>query len=356
MSAACATAAAAVSAPAPGFTRAGGRLRDRRYLAVTIGLTILVAALWWAQVLIGDTWYAPGEVLRVMAGQTVPGASFTVGELRLPRAVVGLLTGLAFGMAGTTSQTMLRNPLASPDVIGITAGTSAAAVFGILVMDWSGTVLSVVAVVAGVLTALVILALAGSGSSQGGRLILIGIGVSAMFSSVTAYLQMRASVYDVADAMRWLSGSLSSTRWSEVPVLAACVALCGVALAVVGRDLRVLPLGEETAVGLGVRANRSRLVLMVVVVVLCAFATAVTGPIAFVSFLAGPIAGRLVGRADRSPVLPAGLLGAALVLGADLVGQHLFPTALPVGVVTGVVGAPYLLLLLIRLNRQGASS
>ena len=342
--------------PAPGFSTAGRRRRTLRRVAVVGGLILLVAALWWATVLLGETRYSVAEALRVMAGQTVPGASFVVGELRLPRALVGLLAGLAFGMAGTTSQTMLRNQLASPDIIGITSGASASAVFAILVLGWSGTSVTALAVLAGVATAAVIYLLSGSGRAQGGRLILIGIGVSSMFSSIIAYLQMRASVYDVADAMRWLSGSLGSASWEQVPLLTASLIALGALLALAGRGLGPMVLGEETATGLGVNVPRTRAVLVLAMVGLSAVATAATGPIAFVSFLAGPVAGRLVGPTDRSLLVPAGLMGAAIVLGADLLAQQVLPTALPVGVVTGIVGAPALLVQLLRVNRQGASA
>nr|WP_300336345.1 iron ABC transporter permease [Actinomyces sp.] len=341
---------------AAGFTVAGRRRRARRYLVVTLVLALATLALWWTEVLIGDTWYPPSQVLAVISGQEVPGASFVIGELRLPRAVTGLLAGLAFGMAGRTSQTMLRNELASPDIIGITSGASTAAVLGILVLGWSGTGLSLMAVAAGVATAALIFALSGHGKAQGGRLILIGIAVAAMFSSLTAYLQLRANASDVADAMRWLSGSLGGARWEQVPLLAGAVVLGAGALATIARSLRVLPLGEETATGLGEKVERARACLVLALVVLSACATAASGPIAFVSFLAGPLASRLVGPGDRTLLLPSALMGAVIVLGGDLAGQHLFPTALPVGVVTGIVGAPYLLAQLVRLNRQGASA
>lgn len=349
-----------MSAPAaavePGFTAAGRRRRRRRYLAVTTALAALVACLWWLMLLSGTTWYSPAEVVAVIAGRDVPGAAFAVGQLRLPRALLGLLAGAAFGMAGRTSQTMLRNQLASPDVIGITSGASMAAVFAILVLGWSGMRVNLLALVCGLGTALVIYLLSGSGSTQGGRLILIGIGISSMFSSVISYLQLKASIYSVADAMRWLSGSLGDASWAQVPLLGGAVVLLGGALLALGRNLTTLSLGEEAATGLGVHVDRTRLALLLSTVALAAFATAATGPIAFVAFLAGPLTARLVGRTDRALLAPSALMGAAIVLGADLAGQHLFPTALPVGVVTGIVGAPYLLLQLVRLNREGASA
>ncbi|WP_259390606.1 iron chelate uptake ABC transporter family permease subunit [Actinomyces sp. 2119] len=342
--------------PQPGFTLAGQRVRTRRYLAATMALSGLVAALWWVMLSYNDGWFPPGDIIAVMRGETVPGVTFTVRRLQLPRALVGLMVGLAFGMAGTTSQTMLRNPLASPDIIGITSGASASAVFAILVLGWSGTGVSVLAIICGLATAVVIYLLSGSGSAQGGRLILIGIGVSSMFTSLIAYLQLRASIYDVADALRWLSGSLGSPTWQQVRLLAAALAVCGTLLLVIARDLGPLTLGEEAATGLGVPVGRTRLALILMMVALSAFATSVTGPIAFVSFLAGPVAARLVGRTSRILLVPAALTGAAIVLGGDLVGRYLMPTVLPVGVVTGLVGAPYLILQLFRTNRRGGSA
>ncbi|BDA64246.1 FecCD family ABC transporter permease [Actinomyces capricornis] len=344
------------TALAPGFTRAGQRRRARRYLLVVALLALAVVVLWWTSLIIGETWYSPGEILAVMRGESVPGASYAVGRRRLPHAIIAALVGIAFGMSGTTSQTMLRNPLASPDIIGITSGASASAVFAILVLNWSGPRVTALAIACGLGTAALIYVLSGSGGSQGGRLILIGIGVSAMLTSVIGYLQQRASIYDVADAMRWLSGSLASTSWDQVPLLTGAVAACGAILLALGRDLGPLTLGEEAATGLGVAVVRTRLLLIVTMVALASFATATTGPIAFVSFLAGPIAARLVGRTSRTLLIPAALTGALIVLGGDLVAQHLLPTRLPVGVVTGIVGAPYLIIQLLRINRQGASA
>lgn len=342
----------------PGFSIAGRRRRTLRFAGVTIALALVVAALWVTTVMVGETWYGPDEVLGVIVGDFVPGASFDVGEVRLPRAIIGLLAGMAFGMAGTTSQTMLRNQLASPDIIGITSGASASAVFAITVLGWSpaGTGVNVLAVTCGLATALVIYLLSGSGRAQGGRLILIGIGVAAMFTSFISYLQLQGNVYKAVDAMRWLSGSLGSADWNQVPVLAGAMAVCGALLLVVGRDLGPLTLGEETATGLGVPVDRTRLALVITMVALSAFATAATGPIAFVSFLAGPMVARLIGQTDRSLLVPAALMGAVIVLGCDLVARNLLPTSLPVGVVTGLMGAPYLIGQLIRINRQGASA
>ncbi|MDQ7991745.1 MAG: iron chelate uptake ABC transporter family permease subunit [Propionicimonas sp.] len=333
----------------------GRRTRQRRRRVATLALVALVLVLGVTMLCLGETTYSLAEVGRVLLGEQVKGASFAVGTLRLPRALAGILAGLAFGAAGASFQTMLRNPLASPDIIGISAGASAAAVWCILVLHWSGPAVSVIAVVAGLVVAGAIYALARGGESAGGRLILIGIGVGAMLDSVVSYLLLNASAWDVPTAVRWLTGSLNGIRMEAIAPLAVAVVVLGGALLFVARDLRALEFGDQSATALGVRVDAVRLVLVLAAVGLVAFATATTGPIAFVAFLAGPIATRLVG-AGAPVVLPAALTGAALVLAADLLGQFAFDTRFPVGVVTGMIGAPYLLFLLIRLNRAGGSA
>ena len=334
---------------------ARGRARRRRRRGVVIGVLVTaVVAAYAVALMAGQTFYGPGEVLRVLRGETVPGASFTVGELRLPRATMGVLAGLAFGCAGVTFQTMLRNPLASPDVIGISSGASAAAVAGIVLLSLSEAAVSALAIVAALLTALLIYLLAYRDGVVGTRLILIGIGFHAMLTSAISYVIVRAAAWDLQVAMRWLAGSLNNAGWEAVtPLLLAVVGLVPVLLGQ-ARNLDLLRLGDDTAAALGAPVERTRVIVIVAAVGLLAFATAATGPIAFVAFLAGPIAARLVGPGG-SLLLPAGLVGAALVLVADLVGQFAFGTRYPVGVVTGVLGAPYLVYLLIRTNRSGGS-
>ena len=290
----------------------------------------------------------------MLLGELVPGASFTIGELRLPRAVLGLLAGFCFGIAGVTFQTMLRNPLASPDIIGISSGAGAAAVVGLVVLSWNETTVSLLALGAALLTAAAIYLLASGRGFAGTRLILIGIGVAAMLDSVIAYVLSRAAAFDMQLAMRWLTGSLNGASWSTVvPLALACAVLVPLLLAL-GRNLGVLRLGDDPAAGLGVRVGTTRILLVLAAVGLLAFATAATGPIAFVAFMAGPIAARIVG-AGGSLLVPAGLIGALLVLVADLVGQFVFGTRYPVGVITGVLGAPFLISLLVSRNRSGGS-
>lgn len=333
----------------------GYRRRQLRWTLVTILLGMLAFALCVAALLLGNTIYPLDTALRVLLGEQIQGATFAIGTLRLPRMLSGLLVGMAFGIAGSTFQTMLRNPLASPDIIGISSGSSAAAVFCILVLKVSGTLVSIAAVIAGVMVAALIYVLSRGGSFSGGKLILIGIGVQAMLNAIISYLLLRASQYDVPGALIWLSGSLNGIRMTRIPVLFLVIAIFGTVILLLGRHLKILELGEQSAVTLGVRTDLTRLLLILSAVLLIAFATSVTGPVSFVAFLAGPIAARLVGIGAPNE-LPSGLVGSILVLGADLIGQFAFDTRFPVGIITGILGAPYLLYLLIRMNRTGGSA
>ncbi|WP_371746918.1 FecCD family ABC transporter permease [Rhodococcus pyridinivorans] len=328
--------------------------RGRRRRLVIAVLATLVVAAFAASLMFGRTFYPPADVLRVVLGQDVAGATFTVGRLRLPRAVLAVVAGVCFGLGGITFQTMLRNPLASPDIIGISSGASAAAAFAIIVLGLGGTGVSVVAIVAGLAVALLIYGLSYRGGVAGTRLILIGIGIAAMLDSVTSYLLSTAATWDLQETMRWLTGSLNGATWgATVPVVAALLVL-GPVLLVQTRNLSMVQLGDDAAQALGVRVERTRVFAIVSAVGLIAFATAAAGPIAFVAFLSGPIAARIVGR-GTSLFVPAALVGALLVLVADFVGQYAFGTRYPVGVVTGALGAPYLVYLIIRSNRAGGS-
>ena len=196
-----------------------------------------------------------------------------------------------------------------------------------------------------------------SGNMHGAAfwLILIGIGVGAMMDAVVSYLLLRAAVWDLPAAIRWLTGSLNGSRMEDVPPLALAVVVLVPIVVLLGRDLGALELGDASATALGVRVDRTRILLVLAAVALACFATATTGPIAFVAFLAGPIAARIVGS-GAPVILPAALTGAVLVLAADLLGQFAFDTKFPVGVITGILGAPYLIYLLIRTSRRGGSS
>jgi iron complex transport system permease protein len=333
---------------------AGRRSRRRRRAVITGALVLAVGVVFVLSLLLGNTFYGLDQVVRVILGERVPGASFAVGELRLPRASLGVLAGFAFGLGGVVFQTMLRNPLAAPDIIGVTTGASASAVFAIVVLGLDDGGVSLVALVGSIVTALAIYLLANRRGFAGARLILSGIGVAAMMNSAISYVLSRAATWDLETAMQWLAGSLNGASWEAVTPLAAAFLVLVPLVLVQDRALGALRLGDDAAAALGVRVTTSRVALILAAVALLAFATAASGPIAFVAFMAGPIAARLLGT-GASLLVPAGLVGALLVLVADLVGQFVFGTRYPVGVITGALGAPFLMYLLTRTARSGGS-
>ncbi|WP_288428000.1 iron ABC transporter permease [uncultured Agrobacterium sp.] len=328
--------------------------RARKHHAVVLTLCALVTILFAITLSVGQSITPPGDVLRVLMGEQVPGASFTVGQLRLPRAVLSVLAGLSFGLGGVAFQIMLRNPLASPDIIGISSGASAAAVFAIVVLSMKGPIVSVFAVTAGLGIALLVYGLSFKNGVAGTRLILVGIGVSAMLESVIAYILSSAPAWTLQEAMRWLTGSVNGAQLSQSVPLFAGLAIFGSLLLAKKRDLDALRLGDDTAAALGIRVSATRIIVIISAVGMIAFATAVTGPIAFVAFLSGPIAARIVGNSG-SLLIPSALVGAVLVLAGDYAGQFLLPSRYPVGVITGALGAPYLIYLIVRVNRSGGS-
>ncbi|MGI6245762.1 MAG: FecCD family ABC transporter permease [Pseudochelatococcus sp.] len=329
------------------------RRARRRGLVISI-LAALLVATFVLTLSLGQSFTPPQDVIRVLLGEPVPGASFTVGQLRLPRAVLSVLAGLSFGLGGVAFQIMLRNPLASPDIIGISSGASAAAVFAIVVLSLKGPAVSILAVAAGLGVALLVYALSFRNGVAGTRLILVGIGVSAMLNSFIAHVLSRAPAWDLQEAMRWLTGSVNGAQLGDAVPLLLAMAVFGGLLASRARDLDALRLGDETAAALGVRVARTRVVIIVAAVGMIASATAVAGPVAFVAFLSGPIAARIVGN-DGSLLLPSALIGALIVLAGDYCGQFLMSSRYPVGVVTGALGAPYLIFLIVRVNRAGGS-
>ncbi|WP_078432168.1 FecCD family ABC transporter permease [Metabacillus halosaccharovorans] len=330
----------------------GRKKRHRRYILVTSLLAIIAFALCCTMLMLGNTIYPVSDVISVLLGEKVKGASFAVGTIRFPRMVAGVFAGFAFGVAGHVFQTMLRNPLANPNVIGITTGSSAAAVFCIIVLHASNTFVSIASIIGGLATVIVIFLLLKGTSFSIGRLILIGIGIQAMLNAVVSYLLLIGQQQDIPTAMRWLSGSLNGAKMEELYPLMVTVLIFAPIIIAFGKRLDMLELGEQAATSLGVDTNKTRFVLIISSVLIIALATATTGPIAFIAFLSGPIAKRLVG-VGFSSIIPAGLVGIILVLASDLVGQFAFVARYPVGVITGILGAPYLIYLLIRMNRKG---
>jgi iron complex transport system permease protein len=327
---------------------------DRRSVLVSLILVVAIVLVGCWSIGVGDYPISIRNVVRTLLGGGTDETQFIVETLRLPRLVCGLLVGAAFGVAGAIFQSLARNPLGSPDVIGFDTGAALGAVMVIVALESSGAVhVALGAVGGGLLTALIVYVFAWKRGVQTYRLVLVGIGVGFAAASVADYLLTRAQISEVQRATVWLTGSLNGRGWEHVgPVSVGLLVLVPLTL-MLCRSMRLLELGDDKAAALGVRVGRTRLWLVLVGVGLAALATAAAGPIAFVALVSPPIARRLV-RSPGATIVPAALLGALLTIGADLLARRaLAPTELPVGVATAVIGAPYLLWLLTREIRTG---
>ena len=325
--------------------------RHRSVVLVLIGALVVIAAFSLA---VGAYSLSVPDLLRTFSGRGTQSENFIVLSLRLPRLTLAVLVGVAFALSGALFQAVLRNPLASPDIIGVTGGASAAAVFGLLILGFGAVATSLAAFAGAVIVACIIYLLARCGGVVGYRFVLIGVGVAFMVQGLLGYLLSRADLNDAQGALLWLVGSVSGARWPDIAVLAVVLLVLLPVIFVLGGPLRALQLGDDLATSLGVGAERTRLLLLVIAVALAATATAAVGPLAFVAFVAAPIARRVVGTGGLA-LLPAALVGALITTAADFTAQHLLPgqLELPAGIITGAIGAPYLLWLLATSNTTG---
>nr|WP_149360078.1 iron chelate uptake ABC transporter family permease subunit [Lolliginicoccus suaedae] len=319
------------------------------------GLLAAVLVLLCVNVGRGDFPIGVADVARILAGGGSQVEQFIVFDLRLPRSVVAVLVGAALGLSGAITQSITRNPLASPDILGITAGASSAAVaviiFGGPVIAGAAIGLPFAAMAGGLLTAALIYFLAWRGGIEGFRLILIGIAVNAILIALTTWMLVLGDIWDVQRATVWLNGSLNGRDWGQVYPVGIALILLGAVLVVAGFQLGALKLGDETAAALGARVQATQAVLLIASVLLAAISVTAAGPIGFVAFVAPQVAMRVLGTAGP-PLVGAALMGAALTLGSDVVARTALPVELPVGIVTTAIGGPFLMYMVIRANRR----
>lgn len=329
-----------------------------RQVAVPAGAFAVLLLLSAVSLGRGDFPIGVPDVLRTLVGLGEGAQDFIVLQLRAPRVVVGLLVGLALGVAGALFQTFARNPLASPDTLGITMGASVGAVAAIVLSSsgalggaLTGLGIPLAALLGALLVGVLLFLLTWRAGVDGYRLVLIGIALWSVSTALVDWLLTKAAIYDAAAAYVWITGSLNARTWDHaLPLAAALAVLLPLALAA-SRALGVLQFGDDTARGLGVRLETAQAAVVLVAIGCVAFAVSAAGPITFVALVVPQIALRLTGG-SRPPLLASGLLGAVLVVGADLMTRTVLPEALPVGILTAVLGAPYLLWLLVRGRRQ----
>jgi iron complex transport system permease protein len=322
-----------------------------RSVVVVVVLAIAVFFVGAVSLTTGDYPLTVGEVIQTLFGFGDRSTEFIVTTLRLPRLLTALLVGGALAVSGAILQSLSGNPLGSPDFIGFSEGAAAGALLVIVVAHGGMFEVSLGALAGGIVTATVIALLAFKRGVHGFRLILIGIGVNAMLLAFNSYLITRAAWQDGLAAQAWLVGGLNGRGWEHaVPVGIAVAALLPLAF-IYGRRLSLLEMGDDSAKGLGVPVERSRLVLIAVSVGLCSVATAAAGPIAFLALAAPQLAKRLT-RSSGPGLAAAALMGMLLLVTSDLITQQLL-AGLPVGLATGAIGGLYLAWLLV--SRGGFS-
>ncbi|GAB3873072.1 iron chelate uptake ABC transporter family permease subunit [Kibdelosporangium lantanae] len=315
---------------------------DTRATVTCVVLLVVAVVIAFISLTTGDYQLTVREVWDTFLGQGPPGADFIVLTLRLPRLLTALLVGAAFAISGAVLQRLTSNPLGSPDVIGFTQGAATGALAVIVLTDGGMAETAGGALVGGIVTSVLIYLLAYQRGVQGYRLVLIGIGVSAMLIAVNHYLITHADLRDAVTAQAWQVGGLNGRGWEHVIPISITLAVLLPVTAYYCRRLGVLEMGDDSARALGVPVERTRLVLVAVSVLLVSIGTAAAGPITFVALAAPQIARRLAGTPSPGP-MSAGLTGAVLLMGSDLAVQRLFTTVqLPVGIATGVLGGLYL--------------
>jgi len=331
-------------------------VRWRPLLLVVVGFALLVLVM-AVNIGLGDFPITLGQVFDVLLGGGTPSHRFIVLDLRLPRSLTAVFVGAALALAGAIFQAVARNPLASPDILGVTWGASVGAVSVITFAGvFTGPVAEIgipaAALAGGLFFGLLVYALAWRKGIEGFRMVLVGVGIAAIAGNLTTYLLTIGDVTDAGRAMVWITGSLNGRGWEHVVPVGLALAVLMPTAFVCAHLLGALQFGDDTVRGLGVRLNAGRSVLLLVGIALASVATAAAGPIAFVALAAPQVAVRLAATATP-PLLGSAVVGGLLVVTSDLIARTAFGGfEMPVGVVTAVLGAPYLMYLLIRGRRE----
>ncbi|GGM63157.1 iron-enterobactin transporter permease [Microbacterium saperdae] len=320
-------------------------------------LPVMIATLvilFLAALSLGDVQVTMADMIAVLTGQETGLKRLVLLSWRLPQTLCAIIIGAALALAGAIFQTLTRNPLGSPDVIGFSTGAYTGALMSLLFFGGGYAALAAGAVGGGLITAIVVTLLAYRGGLDGFRLVIVGIGISALLTSLNGYLLLTARVEVARAASVWGIGSLSGLRWEQAAPTAVLLIVAIAAVLPMTRSMHQFELGDTLAIGTGVALERLRWGMVLGGVVLVALATAVTGPIAFVALAAPQIARRITGAGQTQP-LTVMLTGSIVLLASDLIAMHAIPgIQLPVGVLTVCVGGVYLVWLLISETRKKA--
>lgn len=312
---------------------------------------------------IGEVYVSPLRVVKLFLGLGNPFDSLIIFQLRLPRIILAVLAGMAFAVAGCILQAITRNPMATPEMMGISGGASVAAVSVIMIFSTQNDALSIslnflplFAFLGATVVALLIYLFAWKKGVSSLRLVLVGIGFYILMNAFVNLIVLLGPLFRAVQAKTWLTGSIYGTTWTEVMVLLPWLVVLFPIVYLFSRSLTIHELGENTAIGLGMKVKTERFFLLILCTSLTGAAVAFVGGITFIGLIGPHLAKRLVGN-DYRKVLPvAALIGAVMVIGADLVGHTLLaPKEIPAGVFTAFIGVPYFLYLIYRSKGQVTS-
>lgn len=329
------------------------RLARRVPLLLLVLLLVSVAVI-VLSVGLGEYNIAPIEVLKTLLGSQNSNYSLVINTLRLPRVLAAFLVGMGLAISGTILQGITRNPLADPGIVGVTAGASLAAVTLIILFpNITAFALPFAAFGGGLVVTIIIYLLAWDEGSSPIRLILVGIGITALASAIASTIITFGDIDSVGQALIWMTGSVYGRNWQHIRAFLPWLVVFVPLSLLLARDLNALNLGDDVARGLGNSVERQRTLLVFTSVALAGASVATAGTVGFVGLIAPHLARNLVGAAHEGLLPTAALLGGIMVALADLAGRLLFaPIELPCGIITAIVGAPYFLYLLYRNRNQ----
>ncbi|MFY3791878.1 FecCD family ABC transporter permease [Ureibacillus sp. MALMAid1270] len=331
-------------------------LIDRKAFLYTVIFLLFLGVVFLISVGMGEQLFSPWKALNIMLGNGSSFESLIVQSFRMPRILISILVGISLAVAGAILQAILRNPLASPDVIGITGGASVAVVLFLAIFSNESNALTVsihwmplAAFIGATIVAILLYLLAWKNGLSSFRLVLVGIGLWALTKALTNLFMIIGPIHQAAQANVWITGSVYGSNWSNVQILAPITIVLLLIAFIMTRHLNIQELGEDIALGVGARLERQRFSLLLLSTALIGSAVAFAGGIGFVGLMAPHIARKLVGSSFGNLLPLSAIIGAVLVLLADTIGRTVFlPIEVPAGVFTAAIGAPYFIYLLYR--------
>ena len=322
-----------------------------RVIWMSLGAIIVITILAGVGLIVGDYPIPALKAIATALWDRNGEYDFIVNSLRFPRIIVAILAGMCFASSGLIFQSLINNPLVSPDIIGINSG---AAVLAVAILAAGGNIayLPYAAFLGALLTAALIYLLSWKRGISATRLVLVGIGINAVLGAIITYITIKYPIERVIAAARWQAGTLFGATWDDARTLSIGLLFLLPPAFFLTTRLRILQLGDETAITIGSKIERDRLALLAVASLLAALAVSVVGPLGFVALIVPQAARLLLGSITGGVLIFTALLGGFFLLGADLIAQRLFaPVMLPAGVITATFGGPYFLYLLARYNR-----